>query len=338
MKLVTLIPAFKVAFLPSLLAALEHQSVKADAVLLSDDSPNADFLRVLQAEPLAARCERLKLEVVRGPCRGAHANVSHLVNLWAGRSERVHLLFDDDIVYPTFYERHLQAAAQSDCRVSVSLRWRSAEDGLPLVSANAPEAVSAHPARLLALPAPVLFATTIGAPTNWLGEFSNTVLHADLVPGVTLPRLGDVPTVGLEDLGTFLRGSLASPLALVNEHLGCFRSSPQQHSAQTMGTMMKLSTCAWVPLALESRRRGFIDDAQVKRCAQFLGGLALQRYGALPELAPMCAALQAFRAGAAGADDAVLDAWLRYAVATVPHAVAPELAARVRPAAEAVPA
>jgi len=36
----------------------------------------------------------------------------------------------------------------------------------------------------------------------------------------------------------------------------------------------------------------------VQRCAQFLGGLALKRYGALPELAPLCGALQAFRAGA----------------------------------------
>jgi hypothetical protein len=52
----------------------------------------------------------------------------------------------------------------------------------------------------------------------------------------------------------------------------------------------------------------------------------------------MCAALQAFRAGAPGAADGVLDAWLRYAVATVPHAVAPELAARVAPRAEPVAA
>lgn len=329
MGITTLIPAFKVAFLPSLIAALERQTVRPVRVLLSDDSPDGDFLRVLATEPWAARCEALKLEVARGPCRGAHANVTRLIDWWGGSSERVHLLFDDDLVFPTFYERHLAAIAQlPECRASVSLRWRSAEDGVPQVPANAPAAVLQHPARLLALPADVLFASTLGAPTNWLGEFSNTVLHADLVPGVSRPRLFDMPATGLEDLGTFLNASLAAPLALVNEHLGCFRSSPQQHSAQPLGTMMKLSACAWVPLAIESHRHGRLDDAQRDRCVQLMSRFVLARYAELPELAPLCAALRARLANAPGADDAVLDAWLRYVVATVPHAVADALKAR----------
>jgi hypothetical protein len=323
MQLMTLIPAFKVQYLPPLLACLERQTVRADAVLLSDDSPGADFLNALEQGPLAGQAHRLKLQAVRGPCRGAYANVAHLRGLWDGRSSLVHWLLDDDIVYPDFYEKHLAAHARGHFLASVSLRWNADQGGQPIERLRIPPALLAQPQRVLTLAADVAFATTVAEGVNWMGEFSNAVLRAELVPFVTQPQLAGVPLIGLEDLATFLAASVKGPLLVLNEHLGFFRTSAQQNSAQLQGSVMKLSTCAWMPLAIAGERLGLLSRDQVMRCAAVMGRMAIARYHADPALAPLCAALARFMAqgGATETADAFVQAWTDYARAAVPHAV-----------------
>jgi len=322
MTLCTLIPAFKVQFLPDLLACLERQTVKPDAVLLSDDSPGADFVQALAGMP--ERCAALKLAVVRGPRQGAWANIRHLAQWWAGRSALVHLYFDDDLIYPGFYERHFALHAGRRFAATVSLRWTADERGLPLEAPHLPAAVRQHPQRVLTLDAALAFASTVGEGRNWLGEFSNAVLDGALLPFVVRPVLAGVPVIGLEDLATFLAAATRGPLGLVNEPLGCFRTSPGQNTAQVQGLVMKLSTCAWLPLALAGERLGLLSAAQRQRCAQVIGPMLIGRYGTDPDLAPLAAAAAALMLGGTSAPARLLDAWQTLVAAKVPHVLDPE--------------
>jgi hypothetical protein len=321
----TLVPAFKVQYLPHLLASLERQTVKADAVLLSDDSPGGDFLRALQSDEYTERCRALNLHVVQGPRQGAYANVRQLVAQWTRRSRYVHLLLDDDVAYPEFYERHLAMHEAGDFRLTTSLRWQADETGLPLERARVPVAVLRHGSKRLTVDAAMAFATSVGEGMNWFGEFSNMVLRADLVPFLVQPHLAGVPLIGLEDLGAVLAASVQGPVGLLNENLGFFRTSPQQNTRQVQSQVMKLSTCAWVPLALAGQRLGLLDDNQVRRCVNVIAPMTLARYAADADLRPFWQALAALAGGNAAAAAPLLAAWTRYAAAQVPQAVPPEL-------------
>lgn len=321
MKLMTLVPAFKVRFLPDLLAGLERQTVKADAVIVSDDSPGGDFLQALQSPPLAERAAALRLQVLPGPRQGAYANVRHLVTLWGGRSEFVHLLLDDDLIYPEFYERHQALHAAGGFRATVSLRWTADAAGQPLQRGHLPPAVVASAHKRLSVDAAMAFATSVGHCVNWFGEFSNMVLRADHVPFVTAPQIAGVPVIGLEDLATVLGASLLGPVGLLNEHLGAFRTSPQQATQDVQGAVMKLSTCAWVPLALAARRAAVLDDAAVQRCVRTMGGVALARYAHDPALAVYTGHLAALSRGDRSAEEPLLQAWQAHAASQVPFAV-----------------
>jgi hypothetical protein len=322
MKLCTLIPAFKVQYLPDLLACLERQTVKPDAVLLSDDSPQADFVQALAGMP--ERCSALGLAAVRGPRQGAWANVRHLARWWGGRSALVHLYLDDDLIAPEFYERHLALHASRRFAATVSLRWTADERGLPLERSRPPESVRQHAQRVLTLDGAFAFASTVGEGVNWLGEFSNAVLEGDMLGFVVRPVLAGVPVIGLEDLGTFLAAATRTPLGLINEHLGCFRTSPGQNTAQLQGLVMKLSTCAWLPLALAGERLELLSPAQRRRCAQVIGPMLIGRYGADPELAPFAAAAAALMHGGASAPARLLEAWQALVAAKVPQVLTPE--------------
>lgn len=321
MRLVTLVPAFKVRYLPDLIACLERQTVKSDAVIVSDDSPGADFVQALQSPAYAARAAALRLRVAVGPRQGAYANLRHLVALWGGLSQHVHLFFDDDLIYPEFYERHLALHAAGAFRATVSLRWTADEAGLPLQRGHLPPAVVASAHKCMTVDAGMAFATSVGANVNWFGEFSNIVLRADQVPFLTAPHIAGVPVIGLEDLGTVLGASLLGPVGLLNEHLGAFRTSPHQATQQVHGAVMKLSTCAWVPLALAGRRAGKLGDAEVQRCTQVMGGVVLARYAGDPVLTDYRMHLSALRQGDATAEGPLLRAWTAYAALQVPQAV-----------------
>ncbi|MET0518433.1 MAG: glycosyltransferase family A protein, partial [Burkholderiaceae bacterium] len=189
MQFTTLVPAYKPKYLVELLTALRHQTVKPARVIISDDSPDQAFIAALNSEPIRSTVADLNIEVVPGPRSGAYNNFRHLLQLYGGQTELFHLLLDDDIPYPSFYERHLQAHSQATVQCVVSRRWTALESGLPMRDLPVPEALSTHPQRLLALDAPMLFAHTAGLSRNWLGEFSNATFRAGMAPALDDPSL-----------------------------------------------------------------------------------------------------------------------------------------------------
>ncbi|MCU7375596.1 glycosyltransferase family A protein [Paucibacter sp. O1-1] len=322
MQITTLVPAYKPKYLIELLTALRHQTVKPARVIISDDSPDQAFVAALSAEPLKSLVADLAIEVVAGPRSGAYDNFRHLLWLFRQRpTELFHLLLDDDIPYPSFYERHLLAHSSGQVNVAVSRRWTATESGQPIRDLPVPEAVASFPQRLLELRAELLFQHTAGRSGNWLGEFSNATFRAAMAEPLDDPSLDGICFTGLEDLGAFLKASVDKPLAFINEHLGFFRTSAAQHSANPMGRPLKLAHLAYLALTLSGRRLGLLS---AEAAAQNIAGLApliAHRYGAQEDLAALGAVLPALGRGEPGAEAEFLALWQVYSGAAARRAL-----------------
>ena len=127
---------------------------------------------------------------------------------WNGETGLFHFLLDDDIIYPTFYERHLAAHARADFGCSISQRWTALESGQPVGQLGVPSVVAMHSERVVAIGADMMFGTTVPRYTNWFGEFSNAVFAARLADMVHEPYMNSICYTGLEDMGAFLNASL----------------------------------------------------------------------------------------------------------------------------------
>jgi hypothetical protein len=313
MQVTTLVPAYKPKYLFELLSSLRHQTVKPAAIVFSDDSPDQAFVRLLEAEPLKSTIADLNVSAIAGPRCGGYNNFRHLLKVWNRQTELFHFLLDDDIIYPAFYERHLHAHQLGRISCSISRRWTATESGQPIRDPPVPAAINAHDKRMLALDADVLFATTVALSANWLGEFSNVVLAAEVAEAIDDPRLDSIGYAGLEDVGTFLNASLLAPVAYINDHLGYFRTSAQQNSADPMGRPMKLAHLAWLSLALAARRMGKLTRAQCAACLAALCPRIAQRYAREADMAPFCALMPELAWATPAAEAQFLDAWSAFA-------------------------
>jgi len=278
MEITTLVPAYKSQYLTELLVALQNQTLKPTRIVFSDDSPDQAFIRALSSEEIRSAFAGLNMQVVVGPQQGAWANFRHLLLHHAAGTEFFHLLLDDDIPYPEFYERHAQAHSLGQAACVVSRRWSALESGQPFASLPVPQAISGHPQRMLALSADLLFPHIVPATSNWLGEFSNATFRASMREELLNTQIAGIRYTGLEDIGAFLVASLTAPLILINEHLGYFRTSPGQNTSQPTGRIFKLGVLAWIPLALAARRLQKIDAAQCAAVAQRIAQAVLQHY------------------------------------------------------------
>ncbi|MEO6280275.1 glycosyltransferase family A protein [Roseateles sp.] len=323
MQFTTLVPAYKPKYLIELLASLRHQTVKPARIIISDDSPDQAFIAALSNPTLRDAVADLNIEVVPGPRTGAYDNFRALLQRYGGQTELFHLLLDDDIPYPAFYERHLAAHMQGRPQCAVSRRWTALESGQPTRDLPVPAAVANHPQRMLAMDAKLLFAHTAGVSGNWLGEFSNATFHADMAPQLDDPSLDGICFTGLEDLGAFLKASIRSPLGYINEHLGYFRTSAAQHSADPMGRPMKLAHLAYIALTLSGRRLGLLDPAAAQANLARLCPVIVERYGAQTDMTMLCTVLPGLAAADASAEAEFLDLWHVYSGAAARRPLPP---------------
>jgi len=279
MNICTLIPAYKATYLESLLLGVRSQTVLPYRVIFSDDSPQGAFRQRLESDDLAPLREGLNIEIIEGPRNGAFENFKRLVNHWNGESELFHLLLDDDVIYPTFYERHRLAHASGNFSCSISARWESDELGQPVRGQPVPEAVVKRTERLLSLDADVAFMTTVAQCKNWFGEFSNAVIARGFSTHVLKPELAGVSYAGLWDLGAFLAASVHRPVCYIQDHLGYFRKSPGQNSAQSFSPTMKAGVLGYAALAISARRLGKLNAQQAAQCFATIAGALDYWYG-----------------------------------------------------------
>jgi GT2 family glycosyltransferase len=127
----TLIPAYKPTFIDELLHSLATQTYKQFKVIVSDDSPDGIVTQVIQSKQLSQLTQQLNVTVIRGPQQGGYSNIFNLVRNYANSSDYFHILLDDDVIYPTFYETHVREHQKSNALVSVSARWNVNKQGQP---------------------------------------------------------------------------------------------------------------------------------------------------------------------------------------------------------------
>ncbi|MDP1534460.1 MAG: glycosyltransferase family A protein [Rubrivivax sp.] len=312
MKITTVVPAYKPKYLADLLHALLRQTVRPHQVIFSDDSPEQDFVRLLKSGPLAELASGLDIEVVEGPRRGAFANWRHSLETFGGRTEFFHMLCDDDVMYPSFYERHLQAHAHGNFGVTVSRRWTADEAGQPIRDLPVPASVANGAGSLVSLDASVLFYATCARGTNWLGEVSNALYRADAARLISDPQVGGIGYLGLEDIGSFLCSTLTRPVCYINDHLGFFRTSSGQNSAQHYGRPLKLAFLAYLALSMIGRNAGHLTTEHLNYCLGVIGQGVLRHYAQQEDMQDACTVLRDWMQGVPGAEDRFLQVWQAY--------------------------
>ena len=314
MNVTTLIPAFKPQFLPQLLRALRHQTVRPARVIISDDSPKQVFvstLRGIEGTPLA---RELNLEVIPGPRQGGLSNVRHLLDTWSGETELFHILCDDDLIYPDFYRWHIAAQA-AGFRCTVSRRWSTDEHGQPLSMLNEPNEIVGAAQTLLSVSAQQLFPAIVATANNWLGEVSNVVMHRDLTDLYRDLSFEGIAYNGLEDIGSFLRASTRQPIGVITHFLGMFRQHADQNSANQKRRQIKMGHVAWIALALASERAGYLTREQTQPCIASIGSVTRTKYATEPDMTELCSAILSLTQRQPGSTESFLRAWSQFVAA-----------------------
>ena len=277
-SLITLIPAYKADYLAELFLGLRSQSFKDFRVVLSDDSPGGAITELIRSGAFESLIAALNLLVVQGPRQGSLKNIHHLIDGWAGQAPLVHVLMDDDIVYPDFYRSHALAHARGAPGAWVSQRWLTASDGRPGAMPALPAFFDDVPERLVYLDAQALFATTALHCQNWLGEFSNMVLSQEAVRRLRGSSMNGLSYYGLADIGVLLDVSNHAPIVFIRDHLGGFRSHPQQTTHKRQSFALKCGYIAWVALALAGWRSGHLNAEQTQASLAISVGQCMNQF------------------------------------------------------------
>jgi len=216
--------------------------------------------------------------VVRGP-GNARMNHVRLLDLWAGSSPFVHLLMDDDVVFPSFYQSHLDAHAGGGFGVSVSARWLSQDDSRPAWSLPLPPVVARSPLRHVPLQAADVIASVVPNCDNWLGELSNMLWSADAAARYPQPPVDALSYYGLLDIGPVLESVCRQPLVFVNERLSVFRQHAQQTTHGVGQHGHRVAMLVWAASALHAWGQQRIEaqdllkalGTTIKRCLSLYG-------------------------------------------------------------------
>jgi hypothetical protein len=276
--LTTLIPAYKPDYLGEVFAALQQQSLQDFRVIVSDDSPGAvitDMIRDGRFGPLASR---LHLTVVRGP-GNARLNHQRLLDCWDGSTPYVHLLMDDDVVFPSFYQTHLAAHRQGSYAVSVSARWLSQGDSRPAWSLPVPAFIEDSPLRHVPVSAEQLMHTVVAPCENWLGELTNMVWTAQGIAHFPRPPAQALSYYGLMDISAVLEAVVHHPLVYVRDHLSVFRQHAQQTTHGVKSHGHRVTMLVWAACALHAWEQGHLSDAQAVRALAITAQRCGQLYG-----------------------------------------------------------
>ncbi|MGP1717882.1 MAG: O-linked N-acetylglucosamine transferase family protein [Methylophilus sp.] len=308
-RITTLVPAYRCEYLAELLMSLTTQTYKHFRVIISDDSPEQKVTHLLSTAEFLPLVQALDIQVVQGPRKGTMTNIVHLFAQCDDEHDLIHVLFDDDLVYPRFYEKHVQAHLEENVGVSVSYRWFCNEKGQPYAVTPVPDFVNASQSANVSLDADQLFGSTIPHCNNWLGEFSNAVFTLDAVKLYGRYRMADVPYYGLGDIGVFLEIALNQKVILVKEYLGAFRQHGNQHSVQGDSRVFKCGVVAWVALALGACKLGKLSVEGLQSVVDRIQKVLVSRYAHVSDMQDLIAVFASQRVTSASFEQDFLAAW-----------------------------
>ena len=285
MKIATLIPAFKLKFLLSAVNSVLTQSVRPDLIIVSDDTTNEEILNKFLSLNLIERfkSEGVTLEIIKGPMKHSTLlNIIKLCKVWNRRTEYLHFLFDDDYIFPAFYENHIRLLKDQNIKVSVSRRWQSDANGKIIGFTKVPDFIENTQAKMMKINRSSLFQSVLPQCTNWLGEFSNAILHESLIKNWSPPdELGSLSYLGLLDIGLFLKIGETENLGFINEHLGFFRRHDTQTTNNFASPDFLAAHLAWIPLAISAENLDLISEVDKKIVIKNILNLVSSKYRGL---------------------------------------------------------
>ena len=305
----TLIPAYKTQYMAELLSCLAAQNYKKFRVIISDDSPSNEVTALIRQLQMKGLASGLSLSIVEGPKKGAHANLLHLLKTWNNSSPLVHFLFDDDLIYPSFYQMHTVSHTNAAISASVSQRWIGNESGAPVHSPGIPEFIANSNQRIELLNADQLFQTTVPYCMNWLGEFSNSVFSSAAINLFHEQTLSGITYYGLGDIGLLLQASLSSDIAIIKEHLGVFRMNPHQTTGNLALATFRCGYVAWIALALAGYDLGKIDKQQANQAIQSISKMISAHFQGTEEMLQFARLHDVFDVGSAELNSSFEELW-----------------------------
>lgn len=279
----TLIPAYKPQFFAELLLGLANQTYKDFKVVVSDDSPNNEVTSLINSSQLAPIRNAIQLEVIAGPKLGGYQNAFSLLRKYAQESDFFHLLFDDDVIYPTFYETHLREHGKQTSLVSVSARWMANPHGQPYS-----QPMDYETAKKLEqnFDAKTICQQMLPAFHNKLGEYSHALYRKEAAPLLLTPSIDELSYFGLDDLGSFINATKETKGIYIANTLGFFRTHPQQNTNNTQNTSIKSAHLAWIAMAVIAHNRGWLDNNQFGQCVMRVKKALLKAYQNNEEISP----------------------------------------------------
>jgi hypothetical protein len=253
--LTVLIPAFRDTFIEDAVGSCLQQNILPSSIIISDDSPNNLVIKRLQTRKdilyTAKECG-VNIQLLEGPKRGVICNLFALNALWNKKTEYYHLLLDDDVIMPEFYQTHLANFTRLNLLGSVSSRCLIDENGEVTGIPALPDMVTKLSGIGVVVPSEFLFKTVFqpALATNWLGETSNALFHkdsADIMFGRAEGSIRSTP--GLGDISLFLELGARERLGYTHQYLGGFRQHSNQHTSGKASEILFFGYADWITLA-----------------------------------------------------------------------------------------
>lgn len=262
--LAVLVPAFRSEYLEDLFFGLQNQSLKNFDVFISDDSKDNFITKNFKKSQLISK---LNVTFFEGP-KNARLNHMFLDQIISEKYDFIHFHLDDDYIYPTFYEEHMNAHKKGDFCASITQRWFANINNKPI---RKPLDIfsddNKYDSLFYVLNQKDVAKSTLTNAFNWLGELSNMVFKTEnknlfLYPPENNKKLN---YYGLPDLGPLLNLLENKNTIFIKKALGHFRKHPSQSTFEIGTYGSRVSRLSWFAFAVKAFNEGILTQKEFIR-------------------------------------------------------------------------
>jgi glycosyltransferase involved in cell wall biosynthesis len=261
-KIAVLIPAYNVKYLDDVMQGLKFQTYQDFDIYISDDSPNDEITNRLIYLENNGLLSNLNVTVEAGPKQKlGRLNYWRLDRKYSSEYEFIHFHGDDDYIYPTFYEDHLEAHMHGDFSASLSKRWISNELNTPV---GKPINVSFERLNQAYTPLTleVIAKSSLPYSINWLGELTNCLIKGTGRSVFSLPPYdgNNLNYFGLLDIGTFLDLAQSKNLIYIHSYISNWRRHAEQSTNNIGSHGIRIAVLCWLAFSIKAHNDGLIDE------------------------------------------------------------------------------
>jgi hypothetical protein len=281
LRIATLIPAFRQRFAGSALKCLARQTYRDFDCYLSDDSAGLEVMALADSLRSEGRIN-FALKTMPGPRVGLSLlNIRRLLSQVESDYDLIHIFFDDDLIQPSFYERHVALHQRTSVRVTASARYVVDESGRAIAKPDFPEQVLGAGKEEMVLTDRYLAKTIIPKMRNWVGEYSGMVFSRASLEHFGL--LGwNSRHYGLADVSASIFAD--ARLGYIKTPLGGFRVHGRSMTGDVENPSRKCGLLAWVEITSDAFGRGLISEQDARACVEIVRFHCAQDYPKSPDM------------------------------------------------------